>query len=147
MAEWKIRVGDVVVKAASIAELREWVREKRLLPENYVFHPVLERWMYVKDLEELKAELSKFANTPFADAFLRLRDESGLRCRVVELDKYLWLAGQHRTLARGGRAAEILSPEVVKFFRSKDQHDRQLVAALVGEAGRADGKRNLPDQG
>jgi hypothetical protein len=83
----------------------------------------------------------------FADAFFRLRDESGLRCRVVELDKYLWLAGQHCTLARGGRAAEILSPEVVKFFRLKEQHDRQLVAALVGEAGRADGKRNLPDQG
>lgn len=83
----------------------------------------------------------------YADAFFRLRGESGLQCRVVELDKYLWLAGQHRTFAAGGKAANRLSPEVRTLFRSKDPLDRQLVAALVGEAGRSGGQRYLADPG
>jgi hypothetical protein len=81
MMEWKVQVGDVVVRAASVEELREWVREERVLPENYVFHPVLERWMYVKELEELKAELSNCARR--AAPFQRVHANGPAPCEII----------------------------------------------------------------
>ena len=52
--EWTIRIDETEYKAPSIETLREWYGQGRLKPEHYVFHPVLGKWMYAKDLEELR---------------------------------------------------------------------------------------------
>ena len=59
MNDWKVRVGDVSIKAASVEELKAWLIEGRIRPENYVLHPVLQRWMYVRELEELKPQIAQ----------------------------------------------------------------------------------------
>lgn len=47
---WKIKTLHNEFTAESIDELKQWYREKRLSPDTYVYHPVLEKWMYAKDL-------------------------------------------------------------------------------------------------
>ena len=75
----------------------------------------------------------------YARAFFRLLAASDLECRVVDLDKFLWLAGQHDVFVKGGRAVEVMGTEVVRLFRSKRPLDRDLVARLVFDSGRVDG--------
>lgn len=53
--EWKIRVGDSEFVARTDDELKQWYREGRIPPESYVFHPLLQKWSYARDLEELRA--------------------------------------------------------------------------------------------
>ena len=45
------------------------------------FHPVLERWMYVKEVEELKADLSNLANT--RAALQRGRAKGAAPCEII----------------------------------------------------------------
>ena len=52
--EWLVKIGEANYKVESIETLKQWVQETRLRPEHYVFHPVLQKWMYAKDLEELR---------------------------------------------------------------------------------------------
>jgi hypothetical protein len=52
--EWLVKIGESDYKVESIETLKQWVRERRIRPEHYVFHPVLQKWMYAKDLEELR---------------------------------------------------------------------------------------------
>jgi hypothetical protein len=53
--EWKLKIGDQEHTARSDDELRQWYREGRVRADNYVYHPVLQKWMYARDLEELRA--------------------------------------------------------------------------------------------
>jgi hypothetical protein len=53
--EWKIRIGDTEFVARTDDELKRWYREGRVRPDSYVFHPLLQKWTYARDLEELRA--------------------------------------------------------------------------------------------
>lgn len=57
---WKVRVGNDEFEAHDVDVLKQWYRERRILPEHYVFHPVLEKWMYIKDLEEINPTSAPF---------------------------------------------------------------------------------------
>lgn len=52
--EWKIRIGDTEFEARNDDELKQWYREGRVRPDSYVFHPLLQKWTYARDLEELR---------------------------------------------------------------------------------------------
>lgn len=52
--EWTVRIEDVEYKAPSLEALKDWYIQKRIRSDSYVYHPILQKWMYAKDLEELR---------------------------------------------------------------------------------------------
>lgn len=52
-SNWKVRRQDIEYSAANFEELLEWVRRGKVAPSDYVFNPVLERWMYASEVKEL----------------------------------------------------------------------------------------------
>lgn len=59
--EFIIRQAGQDFRAPDVATLRDWTREGRILHDSYVFHPVLNRWAYARELAELD---ESFRNTP-----------------------------------------------------------------------------------
>jgi hypothetical protein len=55
MSDWQIKRGEQVFLAPDIATLQQWTQEGRVLPGDYVFNPILQRWMYASELAELRA--------------------------------------------------------------------------------------------
>jgi hypothetical protein len=53
MTAWKIRRGDEETEIASTDELRAMVRSGHLRKDQYVFNPVLNQWLYARDVAEL----------------------------------------------------------------------------------------------
>lgn len=51
--DFLIRVRGQDFRAPDIATLREWAQERRIPPDSYVFHPLMQRWLYARELEEL----------------------------------------------------------------------------------------------
>jgi hypothetical protein len=52
--EWKVRTDDdKEFVATDTATFRKWITEKRITPRHYVFHPVLQRWLYAREVEEV----------------------------------------------------------------------------------------------
>lgn len=60
----------------------------------------------------------------------RLKHEYDLRCGYRELDRYLWVAGQHRAYANGKRA---LNAELMHLFERPSAAQRALLRTLSGE--------------
>jgi hypothetical protein len=52
--EWVVRVGSDEYRAQSTEELRGWYLQGRIKPDSYIYHPVLQRWMYPAEVEELR---------------------------------------------------------------------------------------------
>jgi len=52
--EWIVRIGDREYRTAQIAELKRWYSEGRIQPDTVIFHPVLQRWLYPREVEELR---------------------------------------------------------------------------------------------
>ena len=52
--EWKVRKGDEVFTCADISTLKRWAEEGRIQQEDYVFNPVLEQWLYARDVAEVQ---------------------------------------------------------------------------------------------
>jgi len=48
-----IRREDGEFRAPDAATLREWYGQGRISPDTYIYHPVLARWMYARELAEL----------------------------------------------------------------------------------------------
>lgn len=73
----------------------------------------------------------------FAGAVEALRKSSGLACSPVELDRYLWLRGQHEWYTQRTAAGKHhdLSAEVTGLFRL-GEHDAEIRALLATLAGR-----------
>ena len=67
--------------------------------------------IFVADLERLKP------------------DHGGLRCSYRELDRYLWIPGQHRAYANGRRT---LNAELLHVFENPSAEQRVLLRALRG---------------
>lgn len=55
---WRIKRGDQEFVAASTAELQQWACAGNVVATDYVFNPVLERWMYATEVAEIKAALA-----------------------------------------------------------------------------------------
>lgn len=52
--EWIVKIGETEYKTNSIDELCQWYRTGRVRPEHYVFNPILQRWLYAREVEELR---------------------------------------------------------------------------------------------
>jgi hypothetical protein len=59
VSEWKIKRGDSEFIAADDATLKQWARERRVIETDLVLHPVLERWMYARELGELSGSFAQ----------------------------------------------------------------------------------------
>jgi hypothetical protein len=59
--EFIIRQAGQDFRAPDVATLRGWAREGRVPHDSYVFHPVLGRWAYARELAELE---DSFKTTP-----------------------------------------------------------------------------------
>ncbi len=59
MPEYRVLKDGVKYKAPDIQTLKRWVREGRIKPHNQVYHPVLQKWLYIKDMAELEEDLKK----------------------------------------------------------------------------------------
>lgn len=55
MPDWKLRRGDSEWPIESIAMLQEWATSGRVTGSDYVFNPILEKWMYAEEVIELRA--------------------------------------------------------------------------------------------
>lgn len=56
--EWKIRTpttGQETPVRGGIETLQEMAASGKLLAEHYVYNPILEKWLYARDLAELKS--------------------------------------------------------------------------------------------
>lgn len=59
MPEYKVLKDGKEYKAPDIQTLKRWVEERRIRPEDRIYHPVSQKWIYVKDMEELEEEIKK----------------------------------------------------------------------------------------
>jgi hypothetical protein len=57
--EWKIKRGDQEFTCGSADTLRQWAGDGRIQREDYVFNPVMEKWLYAKDTAEIQTCFSK----------------------------------------------------------------------------------------
>lgn len=57
MGEWKLKRDDGEWVIADEAELRELARDGRIRPQDYLFNPTLQQWMYAKDTVEVSSLL------------------------------------------------------------------------------------------
>ncbi|MCI0607294.1 hypothetical protein L0156_30310 [bacterium] len=51
---WTVQIEDEQYEAQDLDVLTQWIFEGRVHQNHYVYHPLLQRWMYVRELEELK---------------------------------------------------------------------------------------------
>src|SRR5437899_1087898 len=54
MADWIFRIDNTDYPVESIDELRDKVRDGELHASHYVYNPTLQKWLYARDIEELK---------------------------------------------------------------------------------------------
>jgi hypothetical protein len=52
--DWKIKRGEDEFTAPDTATLRSWAANGRVVSTDYVFNPVLQRWMYASETGEIK---------------------------------------------------------------------------------------------
>jgi hypothetical protein len=71
--DFVIRQGEHEFRAPDIGTLRVWADEGRVYPDSYVFHPVLNRWSYARELAELEPAYQKRLNaTHVASSYRQL---------------------------------------------------------------------------
>lgn len=59
-----VRRGDAEFRAKSWAELEEWARAGRLAADDYVYHPLAEKWFRAAELAELKVAFGAVKAAP-----------------------------------------------------------------------------------
>lgn len=52
MSGWKMRRGDDEYPVESVDALRAWAAEGRIAADDYVYNPILDKWMYAKEVAE-----------------------------------------------------------------------------------------------
>jgi hypothetical protein len=60
--EWKIKKGPDEFPCPDIPTLKQWAAEGRILKEDYVFNPVLQQWLYARDVAEIQSNFIKVKN-------------------------------------------------------------------------------------
>lgn len=58
---YRLKRGEQEYQIRGLARLQEAARIGRVVPSDYVFNPVLERWMYARDMAELQGQLGAVA--------------------------------------------------------------------------------------
>lgn len=61
MSDWIVKRGTLERRVADAATLERLAREKRLKPDDLVFHPVKQQWLNASNVPEIQAA---FADTP-----------------------------------------------------------------------------------
>lgn len=57
MSEWRVRRGNEEWPTKGIEELQDWAKSGNVRPEDYVWNPILQKWLYAKDVAELEGFL------------------------------------------------------------------------------------------
>jgi hypothetical protein len=63
-ANWTVRIDDRDYPAENLQTLRSWAREGKLQQSHHVYNPTLQRWMYGREVEELKGWFSPSVSVP-----------------------------------------------------------------------------------
>jgi hypothetical protein len=58
---WIWRRGDEQVASNSLNDLQSWARSGKIQPSDYVWNPILQKWMYARESEELRPFLGQQA--------------------------------------------------------------------------------------
>lgn len=58
---YRLKRGEEEFQVPSLERLREYARAGRVVDSDYVYNPVLERWMYARDMAELQGEFGAIA--------------------------------------------------------------------------------------
>jgi hypothetical protein len=53
MEEWKLRRNDQEYPVGNVEMLRSWTLQGNVAESDYVYNPVLQRWMYARELAEI----------------------------------------------------------------------------------------------
>jgi hypothetical protein len=62
--DWAVRIDNHDYPAENLDMVRAWAREGRLKSSHYVFNPTLQKWMYARDVEELRSDVSTTVSVP-----------------------------------------------------------------------------------
>ena len=60
---WKIKHNEEEIECPDVATLKAWATEGRVTPEDYVFNPTLNQWIYAKEAAELQGLFQKAKRT------------------------------------------------------------------------------------
>lgn len=63
MAEWRVRRGDSEWPVESVAMLQELARSGRVINSDYIFNPILQKWMYAQEVLELQAAITNLPSS------------------------------------------------------------------------------------
>jgi hypothetical protein len=91
MAEWRIKRGEEEFIAPDTVTLQEWAKSQRVRPDDYVFNPTLQRWMYARDAAELQPIFTSEQSRGAAEHYNQV--SLGLGCLGVVLLFVFWPAG------------------------------------------------------
>ena len=91
MSEWKVRRGEQEWPADDAATLRAWAESGKIVGSDYVFNPILQKWVYASEIAEIN---DIFANRKEKTDLEKLNKSSlGLGCLGVLLLFLFWPAG------------------------------------------------------
>jgi hypothetical protein len=151
MSDWIIRVSDAEYRARSVDQLREWRRQGRIPDGSYVYHPVLERWLYAREVEELRNIPVNVSNAVHSTGGGLDTDISGAKgCLIViAVIALIWGAtsavqscNNARDRAREAREAE----QRAELARQESVRQRTEVLAALSAPTDAAVTANLCDQ-
>lgn len=54
MADWKLRRGEQEWRVKDAGMLKEWVSQGKIESSDYVFNPILNKWMYATEVAEIR---------------------------------------------------------------------------------------------
>lgn len=91
MAEWRIKRGDEQFVAPDLPTLQAWAKSQRVRPDDYVFNPTLQNWMYARDAAELQSIFAATLSRGAAEHYNKV--SFGMGCLGVLLLFLFWPAG------------------------------------------------------
>ena len=56
---WKLKKAEEEFMCPDVATLKQWGKEGRISIDDYVFNPILNQWLYAKDVAELQGYFSQ----------------------------------------------------------------------------------------
>jgi hypothetical protein len=74
--EWQLKKDNGKVYTADSAEtVKKWYREGRVRPDTSVYHPILKRWMHVRDISALRVPQQMDPNFSVEDRYRASLDD------------------------------------------------------------------------
>ncbi|HEY9695941.1 MAG TPA: TM2 domain-containing protein [Trichocoleus sp.] len=66
---FKVKHDGQELVASNVNELKQWLHEGRISPADYTYNPILERWMYVRELAEIESVVKQQESTTKAQNY------------------------------------------------------------------------------